>query len=153
MIIQGIVQRCTLIEKCQSNDLAAQWLNKTNDRTDQTVPMSATELKIIDILVATTVEHAEFIKTWTKMSRGEQIAMTPPTIASSVPATAAFGVHRADSLPAPQGAPRVYTPRRATQAPQLAPPTARVLQTKGQRTRSPRNPQRPPPHTQQDGRR
>ena len=41
-IIQGIEQRCTLIEKCQSNDLAAQWLNKTNDRTDQTVPMSAT---------------------------------------------------------------------------------------------------------------
>ena len=27
-IIQGIDQRCTLIEKCQSNDLAAQWVNR-----------------------------------------------------------------------------------------------------------------------------
>lgn len=100
---------------------------------------------MIDILEATTVEHAEFIKTWTKMSGGEQIAMTPPTTASSVPATAAFGVQRADSLPAPQGAPRVYNPRRATQAPQPAPPIARVLQSKRQTTRSPRYLQQPPP--------
>ena len=59
-IIQGIEQRCTLIEKCQPNDLAAQWLNKTNDRTDQTVPMSATELSMIEILEPV-VDHAEFI--------------------------------------------------------------------------------------------
>ena len=32
-IIQGIEQRCTVIEKCQSNDLAAKGLNKINDRT------------------------------------------------------------------------------------------------------------------------
>ena len=60
-IIQGIEQRCTVIDKCQSNDLAAQWLNKINDRTDQTVPISAIELKMKEILEPV-VDHAEFMK-------------------------------------------------------------------------------------------
>ena len=60
-IIQGIEQRCTVIDKCQSNDLAAQWLNKINDRTDQTVPILATELKMKEILEPV-VDHARFIK-------------------------------------------------------------------------------------------
>ena len=63
-----------LDRKCQSIDLAAQWLNKTNDRKDRSVPMSTTELKMIDVLEATTVEHAEFIKTLAKTTGEEHIA-------------------------------------------------------------------------------
>ena len=133
-IILGSEQRCTIIEKSQSKELATQWFHKVNDRTDQAVPMSATEQSMLDIIREPVVEHAEFIKTWTK---GEQIRETPPTTASSVPAVPYIGIQRPDSLPAPKGAPKAYSPRRATEAPKPPPPIARVLQSKRQRTRSP----------------
>lgn len=147
-IIQGIDQRCTLIEKCLSKDLAAKWLNTTSDRTDKTVPISATELRTIQILKPV-VDHAENMKRRNNIQNDigdveQQVALTPPTIASSVPAIPEFGVHRAGSLPTPYGAPRTFTPRRATQAPQQAQPKARVLQSKRQRTLSPRTVPQPP---------
>ena len=60
-IIQGIEQPCALIDKCQSRDLAAKWLNEINDRADQTVPISATEIRTIKVLQHV-VDHAENIK-------------------------------------------------------------------------------------------
>ena len=73
-----------------------------------------------------------------------QIALTPPTTASSVPAIPELGTHRSGSLPTPYGAPRTFTPRRATQPRHQVQPKAKVLQSRRQRKRSPKPVPHPP---------
>lgn len=105
-IISGVEQRCELIEESYSKEMVRRWIHKTNDRTDQTVPMTATERCMLDILEEPAVNNAELIRAWSKGARE-----TPPTTASSVPAIPQLEIRRSDSLPAPEGAPKAYSPR------------------------------------------
>ena len=125
-IISGTEQRCELLQKSYSKELGRQRILKFNDRTDQTVPITATERCMLDILQEPAVNNIEFIKAWNKEARE-----TPPTTVSSVPAVPQLEVRRSDSLPAPKGAPRAYSPRSAT--PKPMPTVSRELKNKSEK--------------------
>ena len=106
----GVELRCEPVGDVYSKDLAQRWIQ--NVKYGKSFPLTATEQCMLQILGEQEVDNADLIKAWNK-NAGE----TPPTTASSVPAIPQLEIRRSDSLPAPEGAPKAYSPRPATQRP------------------------------------
>ena len=68
IIAQGVERRCELIDTAHSKHLGAKWINNIYDRTDQTVPLSATEQRSIKVL-KTVVGQAASLACWQRIKR------------------------------------------------------------------------------------